>query len=140
MALAGRAQLSGALSSKLEGCGFSSQSGHRPRLHVHSPWLGHVLDSNQLMSLSLSLPLPFLLKTMKKCPGVRIKKRERMNIRQIHALSDVSLIFVTVNLTCRWDINVEITKQSFGSKCMELRESDKIYVVWKPLSKSCLNN
>ena len=65
------AQFVGASSHTPKGCGFDSQSGHRPRLHVLSPirahkgggwsvFLSHV-DVSLSLSLSLSVP-PLTLK------------------------------------------------------------------------------
>lgn len=40
----------------------------------------------------------------------------------------------------RWAIRVEISKQAFGKRCVELRENDKICIVQKHLPNSSLNN
>ena len=57
--LASMAHLVGALSYKLKGCGFNSQSGHMPRLWVQS-LVGVLMGGNRPMFLShidISLPL-----------------------------------------------------------------------------------
>lgn len=55
--------------------------------------------------------------------------RKHKEMTNTQSLLYTNLIFVMINSTCRWDIYVEIPKQSFGNRCVELRESDKIYIV-----------
>ena len=89
-ALAGVCQLVGALSHELKVCRFNPQPGHIPRLWVQPPGRLHTEGSGSMflfhtgfifLSLSppSSLPLPLSLKAMKKCPQVRIKKKN-MNV------------------------------------------------------------
>ena len=73
VALASVAQLAGASSLTLKGCGFNSQSGHMPRLHIQPPVRVDV-RGNGMMFLSyinvcLSPSLPLSLKSISMSLG-----------------------------------------------------------------------
>ena len=105
------AQLVGPLSRRLKGCRFNSQSRHMPMLRVWSLVGMHVRRqpinvslSHRYFSLSFFLPLPLSLKTMKKCPQVRGKrKRSRQSPGTLVALltSDRCRIGETEGISAR---------------------------------------
>ena len=73
-ALAIVAQVVGASSHDLKGHEFDSWSGHIPRLQVRS-LVGEPMEGDQSMFFCcIDVPPSLSLKTMKKCPQVRIKK------------------------------------------------------------------
>ena len=96
LALACVLQFVGVLSCALRGCGFDSWWGHVPGLQVPSPVRGH-MGGNQSMFLShinVSLPPPpSSLKVIKKCPWVRIKKTQLLDLVTIKMFLILLLLF-----------------------------------------------